>query len=291
MTNAGTSTSTPFTQRLRQAQRASDSALCVGLDIDPSRMPVGIAPRRQGLVRFLRGIIESTADLVCAYKPNLAFFEALGAEGWSILHEVLLSIPDGLITIADGKRGDIGSTAERYAAAVFQELNFDAITVNPYQGADSIEPYLADQTRGAFILCKTSNPGSMDFQELLCRFADTEAPLFEIVARKAVALDVLGNVGLVVGATYPEQLARVRALAPHQPILIPGVGTQGGDAAESIRKGAASDGTLAIVNVSRQVLYASSDSNWETIARSEARGLRDLMRNDQAECFEGKSAG
>lgn len=267
-----------FNTRLQRVQRARGSALCVGLDVDPRRLPTGISADRRGIERFTRGIIEATADLVCAYKPNLAFFEAMGEHGYHILRAALAAIPGGIITIADGKRGDIGTTAERNAAALFEVYGFDAATLNPYQGRDSLEPYLADATRGGFILCKTSNPGSNDFQELICMDGDGPAPLYEVVARRAVAWNERGNVGLVVGATFPEQLSRVRGTAPTLPILIPGVGAQGGDAVESVRRGAAPDGTLAVVNVGRQILYASSGRDWAERARREAEALRDAMR-------------
>jgi orotidine-5'-phosphate decarboxylase len=267
-----------FTEKLRAIQRAQGSSLCVGLDVDERRLPADLTSDARGVERFVRGIVEATADLVCAYKPNLAFFEAMGEPGFGILKGALAAVPPGVITIADGKRGDIGTTAERYAAALFEVLGFDAATLNPYQGHDSLEPYLADRTRGGFVLCKTSNPGSDDFQELICEVEGSTAPLYEIVARRAVEWNRLGNIGLVVGATFPNQLSRVRSLAPELPILIPGVGTQGGDAAESIQRGAAADGTLAVVNVARQVLYASSGADWAARARSEAQELRDAMR-------------
>ena len=267
-----------FADRLWEAQRRSDSALCVGLDVDPRRLPSSLPADRGGVERFILGIAEATADLVCAYKPNLAFFEAMGEDGFPILRRVLEMIPRDVITIADGKRGDIGSTAERYVAALFETLGFDAATLNPYQGTDSVEPYLADASRGGFILCKTSNPGSADFQDLLCDYRGQRMPLFEVVARRAVEWNTRRNVGLVVGATFPAQLARVRQLAPSLPILIPGVGTQGGDASESIRLGATPDGTFAVVNVSRQVLYASSGADWQDAARREALAFRDIMR-------------
>jgi orotidine-5'-phosphate decarboxylase len=267
-----------FTDRLCAIQRERGSALCVGLDVDVTRLPEGLEVGSRGVEQFVRGIVEATADLVCAYKPNLAFFEAMGEPGFRLLRAALDEIPPGVITIADGKRGDIGTTAERYAAAIFEVLGFDAATLNPYQGSDSMEPYLKDPTRGGFILCKTSNPGSDDFQELICQDGELRAPLYELVARRCVGWNHLGNVGLVVGATFPEQLGRVRALAPELPILIPGVGTQGGDAAESVQRGGAPDGTLAVVNVSRQILYASSGRDWAERARTEALALRDAMR-------------
>jgi orotidine-5'-phosphate decarboxylase len=248
------------------------------LDVDPRRLPEGLSRDRAGVDRFVRGIVEATADIVCAYKPNLAFYEALGEDGFALLRSSLACIPEGVLTIADGKRGDIGNTAERSAEAIFSVLGFDAMTVNPYQGEDSLAPYLEDPRRGVFALCKTSNPGSADFQDLVCRDGDQERPLFEVVASRAVRWNRQGNLGLVVGATYPAQLARVRELAPDLPLLIPGVGIQGGDAAESIRLGASTSGYLAVVSVSRQVLYASSGSDWQAAARREALALRDGMR-------------
>ncbi len=270
--------STSFRDRLDATQQRTGSALCVGLDVDSRRLPAGLQPDRTGIQAFIRGIVSATSDLVCAYKPNLAFFEAMGPIGYAVLEDALSVIPSGIITIADGKRGDIGSTAERYAAAMFEELGFDSATINPYQGADGIEPYIANPSRGVFLLCKTSNPGSADFQDLLCDDHGERRPLYEVVARRAVEWNAHGNVGLVVGATFPEQLARIRALAPELPFLIPGVGTQGGDAEDAIRLGATSNGRLAVVNVSRQVLYASSGPDWEVAARREALVLRDTMR-------------
>jgi orotidine-5'-phosphate decarboxylase len=274
---------------LRAVQRRARSALCVGLDVDPRKLPGGLAADRQGIEVFIRGIIDATADLVCAYKPNLGFFEAMGEDSFRLLRATRDAISRETIAIADGKRGDIGTTAERYAAALFEVLDFDAATVNPYQGGDSIEAYLTDPSRGALVLCKTSNPGSVDFQDLVCRDGTEERPLFEIVALRAAAWNARGNVGLVVGATFPAQLARVRALAPSLPILIPGVGTQGGDAAESVELGAAADGTLAIVSVSRQVLYASAGADWREAARREAQALRDAMRSAVATPSQGSA--
>lgn len=274
MTNEGVA----FRERLRTAQLASGSALCVGIDVDPARLPAGLDRDAAGVERFIRGIIEATSDLVCAYKPNLAFFEALGEDGPRLVRSTLAAIPQGIITIGDAKRGDMGNTAERYAAALFGFYGFDAITVNPYQGTDAIEPYVQDPSRGALMLCKTSNPGSVDFQDLLVEQDGEHLPLYEAVARRAVTWNTRGNVGLVVGVTFPRDLARVREIAPDLPILIPGVGVQGGDAAEAIENGAASDGTLAIVNASRQVLYASDGADWTAAARREAVKLRDLLR-------------
>jgi orotidine-5'-phosphate decarboxylase len=267
-----------FRDRLLAVQERTDSALCVGLDVDPRRLPAGLAPDREGIGTFIRGIVNATSDLVCAYKPNLAFFEAMGGFGFAALEDALKAIPSGIITIADGKRGDIGTTAERYATAMFRVLGFDAATINPYQGEDGVAPYIEDPARGAFLLCKTSNPGSADFQDLMCDDGERRAPLYELVARRAVDWSGAGNVGLVVGATFPEQLARVRRIAPDLPFLIPGVGTQGGEADEAMRLGADANGRLAVINVSRQVLYASDGSDWELAARREAEALVAAMR-------------
>lgn len=268
----------PFRERLRAAQRRTRSALCVGLDVDPRRLPDGISPNRAGIERFIRGIVETTADLVCAYKPNLGFFEALGDDCTPLLRATLAALPEGALSIADGKRGDIGTTAERYACALFEVFGFDAATVNPYQGWDSVEPYVRDGSRGVFLLCKTSNPGSVDFQDLQCEYEGQLMPLFEVVARRALEWDARGNMGLVVGVTFPDDLGRIRQLAPELPLLILGVGAQGGEASDAIRLGAASDGTLAVVNVSRQVLYASGGSDWMAAARREALALREALR-------------
>lgn len=251
--------------------------MCVGIDVDPDRLPDGFSRSASGVESFIRGIIDATADLVCAYKPNLAFFEALGSDGPPLIRSTLDAIPDGILSIGDGKRGDISSTAERYATALFEVFGFDAATVNPYQGTDSVEPYLRDAGRGAFVLCKTSNPGSRDFQDLVCQYGGDYLPLHEVVARKAVEWNSLGNVGLVVGVTFPEDLGRIRAIATDLPILVPGVGAQGGEASEAMRYGAA-DGALAVVSVSRQVLYASSGSDWASAARQEALTLLDSLR-------------
>ncbi len=267
-----------FRERLRAAQIAAGSALCVGIDVDPDKLPDGLDRNAAGVERFIRGIIDATSDLVSVYKPNLAFFEALGEDGPRLVKSTLAAIPASIITIGDAKRGDMGNSAERYAAALFGVFGFDAITVNPYQGTDAIEPYIQDPARGAFMLCKTSNPGSVDFQDLLCSYEGEQRPLHEVVALRAVGWNTRGNVGLVVGATFPRDLGRIRQLAPELPILVPAVGTQGGDAEEAIRYGATADGTLAVVSVSRQVLYASSGPDWAAAARREAQALRDALR-------------
>ena len=264
-----------FTDRLLFASRRNESLLCVGLDPDPRLIPPQV-----GVAEFNRAIIEATQDLVCAYKPNLAFYEALGIKGWRALEETLRAIPDYLPVIGDGKRGDIGNTAEAYARALFEVWGFDAATVNPYLGRDSVQPFLDYQDRGVLIVCRTSNPGAGDFQDLLTN-VENAAPwlsLYERVAQQASAWNDHGNVGLVVGATAPSELRRVREVCPHMPILIPGVGAQGGGVQAAVRAGVDAQGERAIVNASRGVIYASDDPDtYPQAARDAALHLRDTI--------------
>ena len=225
-----------FTDKLTGAARSNNSLLCVGLDPNPELMPDKIT-----VSEFNKAIIEATADLVCAYKPNLAFYEALGNDGLDALRQTIERIPDNIPVIGDAKRGDIGNTARAYARALFDGLNFDAATVNPYLGFDSIKPFIEYQDKGVFILCRTSNAGALDFQSLRCEAEmlpglESERsyrPLFEIVALKARHWNIYGNIGLVVGATYPEELRLIRSSHPGMPLLIPGIGAQGGDLADA----------------------------------------------------------
>ncbi|MDD5093977.1 MAG: orotidine-5'-phosphate decarboxylase [Dehalococcoidia bacterium] len=260
-----------FAEKLANASRKNKSLLCVGLDPDPTRMPPGI-----DVVQFCHQIIESTSDLVCAYKPNFAFFESLGTDGLLTLERICKRIPDHVPVIADAKRGDIGNTAKKYARSIFDVLGFDAATVNPYLGRDSIEPFMDYVNKGIFILCSTSNSGATDFQQLRCEMAGSSKmlPLFEIVAMKASEWNTHHNIGLVVGATQPEPLKRVRELCPDMPLLIPGVGAQGGDLAWAVKNGVDANGEKAIVNASRQVLYASNGIDFASAARLEAERIR-----------------
>lgn len=269
-----------FAEKLLAASRKNRSLLCVGLDPDPALMP------KAGLVEFTTAIIEATKDLVCAYKPNMAFFEALGLEGLRGLERTLAAIPGDIPVIGDAKRSDIGSTAKAYAKALFEVWRFDAATVNPYLGRDSLEPYLAYRDRGVFILCRTSNPGSADFQSLMTAASGAgdgpPLPLYERVAHLANACNGAGNVGLVVGATMPGELRRVRQICPTLPILIPGVGAQGGDMLDAVRYGVDARGELAIVSTSRQVLYASRGSDFALAARRAAQQARDALETARA---------
>jgi orotidine-5'-phosphate decarboxylase len=242
----------------------------VGLDPDPTLMPT------DDVAAFNIAIIEATSDLVCAYKPNLAFYEALGPErGYAALRKTLEAIPPHLITLADAKRGDVAHTARAYASAIFDNLGFDASTVNPYVGFESTEPWLERPDKAAFILCRTSNPGATDFQDLPVQTESGPRPLYELIAERAQSWDRHGNVGLVVGATYPAEMKRIRALCPNLPFLVPGVGAQEGALEESVRAGLDASGRGLLVNASRAITYASKSSDFAQAARREATRLRD----------------
>jgi orotidine-5'-phosphate decarboxylase len=263
-----------FVAKLVAASRQNKSLLCVGLDPDPELMPEKVA-----LFEFNRAIIEATADLVCAYKPNLAFYEALGNEGLDALRRTVDCIPEGIPIIGDAKRGDIGNTAKAYARTLFDILNFDAATVNPYLGFDSLEPFIQYRDKGVFILCRTSNAGALDFQALSCRVGYDHRPLFEIVADRAEDWNRYGNIGLVVGATYPEELRLIRQSHPDMPLLIPGIGAQGGDLASTVRYGVDAKGEKAIINSSRQIIYASREKDFPQAARRAASELREQINH------------
>ena len=264
---------TNFTDRLRAASEATHSLLCVGLDPDPVRLPVPDA------AEFNRTIVSATADLVCAYKPNLAFYEALGLTGFKALEETVQHIRDAAphsVIIGDGKRGDIDSSAAAYATAMFDVWGFDCVTVNPWGGMDTVEPWLTNTEKGAFIWCRGSNRGASDIQDLAVNgVGNLKQPLYLHLARWSQQRASLGNLGLVVGATAPQQLADVRGICPALPILIPGIGTQGGDLADSVRCGVDADGRLAVINASRSIIYASSGADYASAARRAASRLRD----------------
>jgi orotidine-5'-phosphate decarboxylase len=258
-----------FQERLHAAARANNSLLCVGLDPDPSALPTGVP-----LDVFLQGIVDATRDLVCCFKPNMGFFEALGLPGQRALRELRATIPADIPFLIDAKRGDTPQTMRAYARAIFDDLDADAVTVNPYLGGDSLEPFFDYADRGVFVLCKTSNPGAGELQDLT---VDGSEPLFLRVARLATTWDKHGTLGLVVGATYPRDVAAVRQVAPGAPILLPGVGAQAGDLERSVQAAVDADGGGALVNASRSVLYASSGSDWQAAARAEAMRLRDAI--------------
>ncbi len=261
-----------FVEKLAKATQKNMSLLCIGLDSTPEMMPAKVS-----VFEFNKAIIDATSDLVCAYKLNFAFYEALGGEGIDALKRTVKYIPDDIVTIGDAKRGDIGNTAKAYARAIFSYFDFDATTVNPYLGFDSIEPFIQYTDKGIFILCRTSNAGAADFQSLRCETEDGYRSLFEIVALKASQWNVHGNIGLVIGATYPEELRLIRESHPDMPILIPGVGAQGGDLALAVRYGVDARGERAIINSSRQIIYASREKDFAQAARRAASDLRDQI--------------
>jgi orotidine-5'-phosphate decarboxylase len=258
-----------FIDKLLNASRKNKSWLCIGLDPDPELMP------EVDVLQFNKAIIEATSDLVCAYKPNLAFYEALGTQGLTILEKTVKHVPADIPVIGDAKRGDIGNTARAYARALFSILGFDAATVNPYVGFDSVEPFIDYRDRGVFILCRTSNKGATDFQDLRI----DGLPLYEVVAQKAKEWDIHGNIGLVVGATYPEELRKIRSICPEMPLLIPGVGAQGGDLASAVGYGVGARGEKAIINVARQILYASKEKDFAQAARNAAEKIRNQIND------------
>jgi len=263
-----------FIEKLAQASKKNRSLLCVGLDPDPSLMPEGT-----GVFEFNRAIIDATADLVCAYKPNIAFYEALGNEGLDALKRTRDYIPADIPAIVDAKRGDIGNVARAYAHSLFGYFNFDATTASPYLGFDSLEPFIQYHDRGVFILCRTSNAGAVDFQSISCETGGEHKMLFEIVAEKVNEWNTHGNLGLVVGATYPEELKLIRQRYPDMPLLIPGVGAQGGELLQVVHYGVDAGRRRTIINSSRQILYASKGKDFAEAARQAARELRDRINS------------
>ncbi|MFZ9407788.1 MAG: orotidine-5'-phosphate decarboxylase [Burkholderiaceae bacterium] len=264
-----------FVLSLRQAWQQRASLLCVGLDPDPDRFPAHLAGRPEAILEFCSAIVDATADLVCAFKPQAAYFAAHRAEDQ--LEALIRHIHDrhpAVPVILDVKRGDIGSTAEQYARESFERYDADAVTVNPYMGFDTIEPWLAWPGRGVFLLCRTSNPGGADLQML-----ETHGErLFERVARLAAGpWNTTGQLGLVVGATVPAELAQVRSLAPELPLLVPGIGAQGGDIEATVTAGRTTQGDGMVINSSRAILYASRGEDFAQAARRVALETRDAI--------------
>jgi orotidine-5'-phosphate decarboxylase len=265
-----------FKERLLKASRANRSLLCVGLDFEMNSVPAHIREMDFPILSFNEKIIEATRDLVCAYKPNIAFYEKHGERGITMLRKTVEMIPEEIPVILDCKRGDIGSTAKAYAEAYFDDLGVDAVTVNPYLGQDSIEPFLNYEDRGVFVVCRTTNPGAADFQDLLVN----GTPLYELVARKALTWNQHDNIGLVAPSTMPKALQTIRrAAGPNIPILVPGLGAQGGTVTNAIQNGANLRGEMAILNAARSILYASDGEDFAQAARRAAEKLR-LEIND-----------
>ena len=296
-------TTPSFTHTLRQRWPAADSMLCVGLDPDPARIPAHLGTGPEAIDRFCRDIIAATADTVCAFKPQIAYFAAQGAE--DVLAGLITHIHaehPGIPVILDAKRGDIGSTARQYGVEAFDRFKADALTLSPFMGFDSIEPYFEWAGRGLILLCRTSNPGGNDLQALSVLPAgdatgtpsgapsprqsasDTASStqpekLYEHLARLAAGpWNVNGELGLVVGATFPDELARVRTLAPRLPLLVPGVGAQGGDVNATVRAGLDADGYGLVINSSRAILYAGQSTDFADQVRKAAVATRDAIR-------------
>lgn len=270
-----TTTRATFAEKFRDAAERHHSLLCVGLDPDPAKIPAGVSQRD-----FLFGLVDATHDTVCAFKPNIAFFEPDLAEGITLLRDLVAYIQRyDVPVLLDAKRGDIGHTAEAYARAVYDSLGVDAVTLNPYLGRDSLEPFLRRVDRTAFLLCRTSNPGAGDLQDL-----EVEGhPLYERVAYLANQWDEHGNVGLVVGATYPAEAARIREICPDLPFLMPGVGAQAGEVEVAVRAALDAAGGGILVNASRGVMYApAEDGRWQDASRGAAESLRDQINAARA---------
>ncbi|MBN1479546.1 orotidine-5'-phosphate decarboxylase [candidate division KSB1 bacterium] len=261
-----------FRERVDEIIRRKNSLLCVGLDSDIGKMPEIIRSSENPLYTFNKTIIDATIDFAAAFKVNLAFYEVYGELGWRALKDTFNYLPDSVIRIADAKRGDIGNTARMYARALFDGLGADAVTVNPYMGFDAAEPFLQDEEKGTFFLCLTSNPGAKDFQH----FSNGTKCLYERIAETVKKWNVRANCGLVVGATRPNELATIRNIAPDVPFLIPGIGAQGGDLVASVQSGTDSQGSLALFNSSRAIIYASQDDVFAA-ARDAARQTRQQL--------------
>ena len=268
-----------FMTALRAAWQQRDSLLCVGLDPDPARFPAHLQGRSDAILRFCTQIVDATADLVCCFKPQIAYFAAHRAEDQlEALVEHIHARHPGTPVVLDAKRGDIGSTAEQYAIEAFERFKADAITVNPYMGRDSVDPYLAYPDKGVILLCRTSNPGGSDLQFLEVDTSKGRMKLYEHVAR-TVAEDwnASGNCALVVGATFPAEIARVRALVGELPLLVPGIGAQGGDIAATLAAGRTENGTGLMIKSSRAVLYAGKGEDFAEAARRVAEETRDAI--------------
>jgi uridine monophosphate synthetase len=264
-----------FLEKLTFLVKKNDSLLCAGLDPDPSRFLPSLLQEPDPIFTFNKGIIDATRDLVCAYKPNFAFYEAEGLAGLKSLKKTIDYVPKEIPVILDAKRGDIGSTARAYARGAFEVWGADALTVNPYLGRDSLEGFTAYPDKGLFLLCHTSNPGAQDFQTLIC----DGRPLYEVVSEKAVEW----GLGLVVGATYPRALRRIRSMAPHTWILVPGVGAQGGDLEDALAAGLDAEGQGLIINASRSIIYAPDP-------RLAAEELRDRINKGRQAVLASKPA-
>ncbi len=259
-------------EKLTTAVLANNSLLCVGLDSDVGKIPkVIVETSKNPLIDFNKKIIDATKDLVCAYKLNMAFYEVAGKKGFEALEKTIELIPKNILVILDGKRNDIGNTAQKYAQSLFETLKADAVTVNPYLGKDGVSPFLEYKEKCSFILCRTSNPSAGDFQDLQV----SSTPVYQMVARKIREWNINQNCGAVVGATYPEELRTVRSiLGEDVPILIPGVGKQGGDIEKTVRYGTNAIGEMAVINSSREIIFAGNQQDFAEQAANKALSVR-----------------
>ena len=262
-----------FRQRLSEASERNSSLLCVGLDPDPAEM------NGRDIADFCITIIDATIDLVSAYKPNLSFYEAHGSAGYAALERIVDHVNGRVPVLGDAKRNDIGNSARFYAKGLFETIGFDAITVNPFLGRDSLQPFLDYEDKGVFILCRTSNPGGADLQGLNAAYESATMPLYEAVAHLSNSWDTNGNIGLVTGATYPSEAQRIREICPDMPFLVPGVGTQGGELESALSATLNADGGGVLVNSSRGILYASKGPDFADAARAAAESLRTQIQN------------
>jgi orotidine-5'-phosphate decarboxylase len=262
-----------FIETIEAAWRKNNSLVCVGLDTDAQKIPNRLRTVEKPLLAFNKAIVDATADLVCAYKPQIAYYAAVGAEDdlkdtIAFIHKKYPGVP----VILDAKRGDIGATAEMYAKEVFDRYEADAVTVNPYMGGDTLKPYLDRKDKGVVILCRTSNPGAVDIQDLEVN----GEKLYRIVAAKAVGQwNENGNALLVVGATYPKELKEIRAICGDMPLLVPGIGAQGGDVEQAVVNGKDKNGAGMIINSSRGIIYAGKGDDFADAAREATIALRD----------------
>ena len=264
-----------FTQALAAAWQKNNSLLCVGLDPDPAKFPAHLHGKPDAIFEFCKAIVDTTADLVCCFKPQIAYFAAQRAEDQleALIAHIHARHP-GIPVILDAKRGDIGSTAEQYAVEIFERYRADAITVNPYMGKDSVDPYLAYPEKGVILLCRTSNPGGSDLQFLDIGGKKLYEHVAELVATK---WNATGQCALVVGATFPSEIARVREIVGDLPLLVPGIGAQGGDVEATLNAGRTAAGTGLIINNSRAILYAGKDEDFAQASRQAAQATRDLI--------------
>jgi orotidine-5'-phosphate decarboxylase len=257
-------------KKLQDTVNARNNILCVGLDTDPKKMPDFLPKNREGILEFNFRIIEATKDIAASYKINTAFYETMGAEGFDILKKTVCALPSDAFIILDAKRGDIGNTSKAYARAFFEEFRGDAVTVAPYMGSDSVEPFLEYEDKFVFLLALTSNKGSGDFQ----RLESNGKPLFKHVMETSGKWADKEQLGYVVGATHPEELAELRGEHPDRVFLIPGVGAQGGKPDEVMK---ANNGTLSLINVSRGIIYASTGEDFDVVARTKAQEFAGQM--------------